>query len=193
MNPGPPDPAASEKSDSELEREFLAVKAHESKHPLKLGNVEARLQALAGADEAPVRWLSGTRILLVDDTPDTLETFGYLLEHEGAVVTPAASGAEALRLAETGDFDLLISDVGMPQMDGYEMMVELRRRPRARVLPAIALTGYGRAHDVGRALAAGFDAHVDKPVDLGQMRGVIEAALAGAPTVGKAPDKAAKD
>lgn len=193
MNPASPDPATAVKSETELKSEFLAVTSHELKHPLNLINVNARLRALDAAGEAPTRWLAGTRILLVDDTPDTLETFGYLLEHEGAVVTLAAGGAEALRLAETGDFDLLISDVGMPQMDGYEMMTELRARPRASALPAIALTGYGRAQDVQRALAAGFDAHVDKPVDFVHMRGVIEAALAGVPIAGRAPDKAAKD
>ena len=124
--------------------------------------------------------LDGVRILLIDDTADTLETFGYLLEHEGAIVTPASSGAQALSLVEPGKFDLVISDVGMPQMDGYEMMAELRRRPHLAHLPALALTGYGRAQDVQRALASGFQAHLDKPVDFVRLREVIGALLAGA-------------
>ena len=168
------------KSETDLKSELLAEMPHETKHPLDLIAATARLRALAAAEQASTRWLAGTRVLLVDDTPDTLESFGYLLEHAGAVVTSAASGAEALHLAETEDFDLLISDVGMPQMDGCEMMVELRARPRARALPAIAFSGFGRAQDVQRALAAGFDAHVDKPIDLVRMRNVINAALVGA-------------
>ena len=136
---------------------------------------------LDGSPSGPKRSITGARVLLVDDAADTLETFGYLLEHEGAIVTPAGSGAEALRLTETMDFDLLVSDVGMPHMDGYEMMAEMRRRPRTASLPSIALTGYGRAQDVQRALAAGFHAHVDKPVDFGHMRDVMTAVLSGAP------------
>jgi two-component system CheB/CheR fusion protein len=132
--------------------------------------------------------LGGIRVLLVDDTPDTLETFGYLLEYEGAVVTPAASAAEALRLAATKEFDLLISDVGMPNMDGYEMIAELRAQPRTAALPAIALTGYGRAQDVQRALVAGFNAQVNKPVDFAQMREAIESVLAGEPPAGPASE-----
>ena len=127
-------------------------------------------------------------MLLVDDTPDMLETFGYLLEHEGARVTPASSGAEALELAETEDFDLVISDVGMPGMDGYQMMAEMRKRPRTAGLPAIALTGHGRTQDIERALQSGFDAHVGKPVDFARMRATMASVLAGAPIARKAPD-----
>ena len=85
------------------------------------------------AEEAtPGRTIAGSRVLLVDDTADMLETFGYLLEHEGARVTPASSGAEALALTETEDFDLVISDVGMPGMDGYQMIAEMRQAPAHR-------------------------------------------------------------
>ena len=82
-------------------------------------------------------------------------------------------------LAGMADFDLLVSDVGMPHMDGYEMIAELRRLPRTAALPAIALTGYGRPQDVQRALGAGFNAHVDKPVDFAHMRDVIKAVTLG--------------
>jgi two-component system CheB/CheR fusion protein len=139
-------------------------------------------------EDQPPRTIAGSRVLLVDDTSDTLETFGYLLEHEGARVTPASSGTEALALAEAEDFDLVISDVGMPGMDGYELITELRKRPRTAGLPAIALTGHGRSEDIGRALQAGFNAHVGKPVDFARMRAAMAAVLAGAPIAGKAPD-----
>jgi two-component system CheB/CheR fusion protein len=112
-------------------------------------------------------------VLLVDDTEDALETFRYLLEHAGYRVSCAASAPEAIALTERQDFDLLISDVGMPKMDGYELMRELRKRQRTAALPAIALTGHGRPADVKRAFAAGFQAHVDKPVDVEHMKKVI--------------------
>jgi two-component system CheB/CheR fusion protein len=143
----------------------------------------------AAADPAtPGRTFAGSRVLLVDDTPDMLETLGYLLEHIGARVTPASSGAEALAATESGDFDLVISDIGMPGMDGYQMLAELRKRPRTAGLRAIALTGHGQEQDVERALRSGFDAHVAKPVDFAGMRAVMASVLAGAPIAGKAPD-----
>jgi two-component system CheB/CheR fusion protein len=129
------------------------------------------------ASAAPM--LAGLRILLVDDAADTLETLGLLLQYDGAVVTSASSGPQALRLAATQPFDLVISDVGMPQMDGYQMIAEMRVQPRSASLPAIALTGFGRPHDVRRALQAGFDAHLDKPVDFERMHEVIQVVLAG--------------
>ncbi len=127
------------------------------------------------------RSIAGARVLLVDDTPDTLETFAYLLESEGAVVSTALSGQLALALAESKAFDLIVSDVGMPVMDGYELIAELRRRPGTAAVPAIALTGYGRPQDVQQAVAAGFQAHVDKPVDFAHMRELMQTLLAGAP------------
>ena len=158
----------------------------------EIGSILTLVDAPSDPDAAkaarPGRTVEGARVLLVDDTPDMLETFGFLLEHDGARVRPANSGAEALRLAETEDFDLVISDVGMPGMDGYQLIAELRRRPRTAGLPAIALTGHGRQQDVARALQSGFDAHVGKPIDFAHMRATIAALLAGAPLAGEAPD-----
>ena len=72
------------------------------------------------------------------------------------------------------------SDVGMPQMDGYELVRELRQRDRTPALPAIALTGHGRAEDVKQAFAAEFLAHVDKPVDFEHMKSVIATVMGAA-------------
>ena len=121
----------------------------------------------------PDRPLEGLRILLVDDTPDTLETFGQLLELEGAAVSCASSGVEALAMCEGMRFDLLISDVGMPGMDGNQLITRLRRQPGTVGLPAIALTGYGRPQDVRTSSEAGFNAHLTKPVNLGMLRQVV--------------------
>jgi len=86
--------------------------------------------ALDSGDSAEPSSLVGLRVLLVDDTEDALETFRYLLENAGYQVTCASSAKEAIALAEREEFDLMISDVGMPQMDGYELVRELRQRDR---------------------------------------------------------------
>ena len=147
---------------------------------------------LDGSDLPVGQALGGIRVLLVDDMEDTLETFAFLLEHDGVKVITASSGVEALRLAGEHDFDLVISDVGMPRMDGYQLIAELRNRRRSATTPAIALTGYGRANDIERALKAGFQAHVDKPVNFERMRQVIEKVLAGGPATGAPADSAPK-
>src|SRR5690606_17295007 len=98
--------------------------------------------------------LCGLRVLLVDDAVDTLEAFGYLLELEGAKVTLARSGIEALEQAHNQHFDLILSDVSMPNMDGHELLARLHHECGMRDVPAIALTGFARAQDIRRALAA---------------------------------------
>ncbi|MEO8296897.1 MAG: ATP-binding protein [Burkholderiales bacterium] len=117
--------------------------------------------------------LAGLRLLVVDDTADTLETFGMLLELEGAQVTRAGSAEQALAAAAEGAFDLLLSDVAMPGMDGYQLIGALRRQPRHARLPAVAVTGFGRPQDHQRALAAGFDGHIGKPVSIEALRDLV--------------------
>ncbi len=118
------------------------------------------------------------RILLVDDDAETLDLFASLLESEGAIVRAETSGAKALEASAQEPFELIVSDVGMPLMDGYELIAALRARPATARIPAIALTGFGRPHDVTRALAAGFAGHLDKPVDLDRMRRLVAELLA---------------
>jgi two-component system CheB/CheR fusion protein len=110
--------------------------------------------------------LKGLRILLVDDALDGLEAFRTLLEREGAHVQTAESGELALSAASRDDFDVILSDIGMPEMSGYELIAQLRKSPRTARVPAIALTGFGREQDIARAIEAGFDAHISKPVTL---------------------------
>lgn len=107
-------------------------------------------------------------MLIVDDSTDMLELLGGMLASEGAEVTTALSGAEALKRVDghAGVFDLIISDIGMPEMDGYDLLAALRtREPTARA-PAIALSGFTRPKDVQHALEAGFETHVRKPVSI---------------------------
>ena len=107
--------------------------------------------------------LKGLRILAVDDMIDLLEPFSALLKLEGAQVDIATSGQQALELLESNVYDLLISDLGMPFMDGYELMRKIRKRSEWQKLKAIALSGYGRQVDTVRALQSGFNAHLSKP------------------------------
>ncbi|MDB5843772.1 MAG: signal transduction histidine kinase with CheB and CheR, partial [Polaromonas sp.] len=107
--------------------------------------------------------LKGLRILAVDDMTDLLEPFSALLRLEGAAVDMATSGQQALDMLEQHSYDLLISDLGMPYMDGYELIRKVRKRPDWRNLKAIALSGYGRQVDTVRALQSGFNAHLSKP------------------------------
>jgi two-component system CheB/CheR fusion protein len=117
-----------------------------------------------GAAQRPA--LKGLRLLAVDDTVDTLESFATLLRLEGAEVTTAPGGREALAAIEEAEFDLILSDIAMPNMDGYQLIALLRQHTRTAQVPVIAVTGFGRPHDEMRALKAGFDAHLSKPVGI---------------------------
>ena len=114
----------------------------------------------------PVR-LESLRVLLVDDEPDTLEYLRRLLGNHGAIVMTAPTAREALHAFRRQRPDLLISDIGLPEMDGYDLIRQIRHDepPGARAMPAIALTAYARAEDRLLALRAGFDAHVAKPAE----------------------------
>jgi PAS domain S-box-containing protein len=122
------------------------------------------LDALDGT-EMP---LAGARLLVVEDDPEARGMLQLILGDHGAIVRSAASCDEALALLADGDMlpDLLVSDIGMPGKDGYDLIRELRRREASTTnrLPAIALTSFARAHDQAQALAAGFDAHCAKPL-----------------------------
>jgi PAS domain S-box-containing protein len=109
--------------------------------------------------------LADLRVLIVDDSQDTLEMLACLLELEGATVDSASSGAEALELAADRTFDAVVSDISMPEMDGFQFLSRLRRIPGHKDVPVLALTGFGRAEDVKRAESAGFVSHVTKPLD----------------------------
>jgi two-component system, chemotaxis family, sensor kinase Cph1 len=120
--------------------------------------------------------LQGLRVLIVDDESDSRQLLGRFLQAHGCHIQEAESGATALQLQDTGVFDVIVSDVGMPQMDGYAFIREWRsieyQRDRARI-PAIALTAYARSEDRRRALTAGFQSHVTKPVEIGELVDVI--------------------
>jgi two-component system CheB/CheR fusion protein len=119
-----------------------------------------------GATQRSGATLYAQRVLLVEDDAETLGALRDILSTEGAIVTVASSGQEALEKSDAGAFDLVISDIAMPGMDGLQLIAELRRRPRSSLWPAIAVTGFGRPGDAERAKAAGFDDHLAKPLSI---------------------------
>jgi CheY-like chemotaxis protein/anti-sigma regulatory factor (Ser/Thr protein kinase) len=111
--------------------------------------------------------LHGIRVLVVDDDADARELLTSVLARSGAVVTAAASAAEALRALDAVWPDVILSDISMPDEDGYQFIrkVRLVERLRGGTVPAIALTANARIEDRARALAAGYQRHMAKPVD----------------------------
>ena len=119
------------------------------------------------------------RILLVEDHPDTARTLTRLLESSGYAVRTAHTAADALDLAAEHPFDLIISDIGLPDQTGYELMQQMRTRHAAQGVPVkgIALSGYGMEDDLRKSRDAGFLDHVVKPVDLSHLESVISRVL----------------
>jgi two-component system CheB/CheR fusion protein len=130
----------------------------------------ARQQVSPPKEISALRSLDGKRILLVDDATETVEALAGLLASEGARVTSATSAAQALELVAGAAeaFHLIISDIGMPEMDGYALLAALRTLKPTATTPAIALSGFTRPSDVNRALSAGFETHIRKPVAFDQ-------------------------
>ena len=124
--------------------------------------------------------LDGVHVLLVEDDDDSRKLLGTMLKRYGARVTSTKSAAEALSVFSNDRPDLLISDIGMPDQDGYEFIQKLRALPPelGGQTPAIALTGYASRKDRERALAAGYHQHIAKPIEQSEMITAI-AALVG--------------
>lgn len=124
--------------------------------------------------------LQGLRILIIDDETDALDLISMELAQHGARVTGVTSAEEALQSLSQETFDVLISDIGMPQMDGYALIRQIRKQEAGaqKPIPAIALTAYARVQDRMRAILAGYSTHVAKPVDAHELVTVV-ASLAG--------------
>ncbi|AKF10101.1 ATP-binding protein [Sandaracinus amylolyticus] len=125
--------------------------------------------------------LAGIRVLLVEDEPDTRDVLRAILEHCGMPVTATSSADDALAAFDAARPDVLVSDIGMPGTDGYELIRTLRERDddRARRVPALALTAFASEGDRRRALEAGFQLHLSKPVEPAELVAAI-ARLRGA-------------
>ncbi|HKS27433.1 MAG TPA: PAS domain S-box protein [Pyrinomonadaceae bacterium] len=129
--------------------------------------------------ECPER-LDGLKILVVDDEADTRDLLHTTLSKCGADVRTAANAREALQLFKASRPDVLVSDIGMPEMDGYELIKRVRElsEDEGAHVPAVALTAYARAEDRLKVLRSGYEMHVAKPVELAELIAVV-ASLAG--------------
>ena len=123
------------------------------------------------AARAAVQDLRGVHVLAVDDEPDALALVSEVLEAAGARVSTASSAEEALRHLNADVPDVVVADLGMPHVDGFQFIDRVRRHHSARVreIPAAALTAYARSEDRVKALRAGFQIHLAKPIDPGEL------------------------
>ena len=121
------------------------------------------------------------RVLLVDDNEDAAELLASALEIMGYTTRVAHDGPEALKAATEFDPDVALVDIGLPVMDGYELARRLHDDPGLRRVPLVAVTGYGQPSDRRRSEAAGFDAHLVKPVDIERVGSLIRQLTGGGP------------
>ncbi len=119
--------------------------------------------------------LKGLRLLVVDDDADTRELFAIALQENGADVTVAGSVREALRILERLEPDIVLSNIVMPNEDGYDLIRQVRSRDaqQGRQTLAIAITGMAREEDRDRILAAGFQHYLSKPISLSELLGLV--------------------
>lgn len=125
--------------------------------------------------------LKGVRVLVVEDMDDTREAAGLLLQRLGADVLEARDGIEALDMVSGRNPDVVLCDLRMPRMDGFEFISELHRSRPDRAVPVIAVSGLASEADHARSRAAGFDAHVDKPFDERSLVAAVDAAVHRSP------------
>jgi CheY-like chemotaxis protein len=125
-----------------------------------------------------LRPLTGLDVLVVDDEHDNLELVRQVLESAGATARVAGNAHEALREFERRAPDLLVADIGMPDMDGCELLRQIRSRTASgRHIPAVAVTAYARSDDRLRTLSAGFEHHIPKPIDPDAFIAALTAAI----------------
>ena len=125
-------------------------------------------RGVAESNDASFNRLTGVHVLVVDDEEDSRDLVAMVLEDSGARVTQASSVRAAMKVVTSGDITAIVSDIGMPEEDGYSFITRVRSGAeslRMRDLPALALTAYARPEDRDRAMQAGFQEHLVKPID----------------------------
>jgi len=141
---------------------------------LPLGVDGASDDARRREDDATLAAHSTLRIMIVDDNRDAAESLGIVLSAVGHMVQVEDSSMAALRRVRKDGFDVCLLDIGLPDMDGYRLVGELRAAPLVAGAAMIALSGYGQPQDMAASKRAGFTRHLVKPVDVGQLLGVLD-------------------
>jgi two-component system CheB/CheR fusion protein len=134
-----------------------------------------------GTRPEPASGRAFIRMLLVEDNADTRMLLAETMAARAYEVVPAESGEEALDILKRESVDVIVADIGLPGIDGYEFLRQARRLPSAARSPAFALTGYGRENDVQRAHGAGYVDHLTKPIDIEVLDQRIRSHLSGPP------------
>jgi len=120
-------------------------------------------------------------VLLVEDNEVNRYLVRFVLEKGGFRVVTADNGREAIELARLHRPDLILMDIQMPVMDGYEATVQLKADAQLRAIPVVALTAYAMPHEREQAMAAGCAGHIEKPIDIGTFNAQVSAFIGGAP------------
>ena len=128
--------------------------------------IEKEAQAITEAAAPPIRTLFGLKVLVVEDSADTLALLRTIFVQQGAQVSTATTAAEALSLLKSTIPDIIVSDIGMPDTDGFELLQKIRELPELENTPAIAISGYASEADRKQALGVGYRALMAKPVDV---------------------------
>lgn len=136
-------------------------------HPVDRDTPRVHPRSDTSARNITLPSLQGIWVLAVDDEADALSLVSEVLQAAGARVSTARSAEEALRILDAEQPDVVVADLGMPHVDGFQFINRVRRHPKRRVraLPAAALTAYARSEDRMKALAAGFQIHMTQPID----------------------------
>jgi signal transduction histidine kinase/CheY-like chemotaxis protein len=139
---------------------------------------QAAPNIVATLTEATREIQGARRVLIIEDAPDTLEMLRVAFAVRGFRTSMCATPEEALGIAANEHFDIIVSDIGLPNIDGYELLKRLREQsPHLRDVPSLALTGYAAQKDVDAALSAGFSAHLAKPFDPATLAATVDSLL----------------
>lgn len=134
-------------------------------HATHGGDTPSRRPKAAAPSRATAESATSRRVLVVEDNADSADLMQMVLELRGHVAMAAYDGESALELVETFSPDVVLLDIGLPDIDGYELATRLRQRPNARHARLVAVTGWGQGVDHARSREHGFVAHLTKPVD----------------------------
>jgi CheY-like chemotaxis protein len=141
---------------------------------LAIGGDEEISNSPSPLGDVPREKQNRPRALVIDDAPDVTEMIAMLLQYAGYEVVMVYSGAQALNAARADRFDVLVSDIGMPGMNGYELAEAVRALPGYQTTPMIAVTGFTMYEDRDRALQCGFNAFLTKPINPRDLINLVE-------------------